>query len=106
MLNLLPTLSIFLLSVPPAVSWRLNPRDWLAGKQHVLADDTSAADYELPATIPGNHPFSFCNQSRPTDLYNISRIDFNPQPLYLLVAVHVLSRSSANKMSIVITGSV
>ncbi|KAF2498111.1 hypothetical protein BU16DRAFT_559820 [Lophium mytilinum] len=77
-----PSLTIPLLFAARSVSWGFTSGDSLA-RQHVLSDEALVADHALPDVIPGGSPFSYCNQSRQTDLYNISMINFNPQPLYL-----------------------
>ncbi|KAK0115002.1 hypothetical protein ONS96_013475 [Cadophora gregata f. sp. sojae] len=43
----------------------------------------SYGDQGLPTVIPGESPFSFCDESRPTDLLSITSISLWPQPLYI-----------------------
>lgn len=38
------------------------------------------------AEIPGGSPFSFCEVSRSTDLFNISSVELTRQPVYMYVA--------------------
>lgn len=42
----------------------------------------------LPSVIPGGSPFSYCDASRPTDLFDISSITLWPQPLYMYTDFH------------------
>ena len=57
---------------------------WTRWHQEPL--ETDVVEYGnrgLPSVIPGGSPFSYCDTSRPTDLFDISSITLWPQPLYM-----------------------
>lgn len=45
--------------------------------------DSGTTELENLGVIPGGSPFSYCDVSRPTDLFNISSITLWPQPLHM-----------------------
>jgi hypothetical protein len=53
-----------------------------------IADTLSWQHQGLLPVIEGGSPFSFCEQSRSTDLYNISMMHLNPQPVHLSVYIY------------------
>ena len=52
-------------------------------QQHPLQDSNSGS--LLTLDLPGSAKFRYCDQSRPSDLYPIERIDLDPQPIYMCV---------------------
>ncbi|KAG4410796.1 hypothetical protein IFR04_016072 [Cadophora malorum] len=58
----------------PRTKWHQEPLD---------TEVVEHGDRGLPSVIPGGSPFSYCNVSQGTDLFNISSITLWPQPLYI-----------------------
>ncbi|KAI1371191.1 hypothetical protein F4677DRAFT_436223 [Hypoxylon crocopeplum] len=56
------------------------------GVQKILGSESSSrlsAPPSLKAEIPGGTPFSFCEVSRPTDLFDITSVELTQQPVYI-----------------------
>lgn len=58
----------------PRTKWPQEPLD---------TEVVEHGDRGLPSIIPGGSPFSYCNVSQGTDLFNVSSITLWPQPLYM-----------------------
>ena len=43
--------------------------------------------FSLHEKIPGGSPLAYCNESRPTDLYQIDHIELYPNPLHMYVTI-------------------
>ncbi|KAI2473471.1 hypothetical protein F4781DRAFT_380433 [Annulohypoxylon bovei var. microspora] len=59
----------------------------LPGFQKPLTSESSSGLSEIPpslkVSIPGGSPFSFCEVSRPTDLFSITSVELTEQPVYI-----------------------
>jgi hypothetical protein len=45
--------------------------------QHIM---TTSASLSIPGVIPGGSNLKFCDESRATDLFNITRLEVHPTP--------------------------
>jgi hypothetical protein len=68
---------------------------WSPFLQKILGNEASVSNSFGATELPGGSPFSLCEVSRPTDLFEITSVELTQQPVYMCVIL-VITTSPIN----------